>query len=294
MLDKTFEPAVVEPRCYALWEASGAFAADPDSNKAPYTIMMPPPNVTGSLHIGHALNYTLQDVLIRYQRMRGRDVLWQPGTDHAGIATQMVVERPAGRAGRIDARSGPRAVSSSGSGSGRRSPAARSPASCAASAPRWTGSASASRWTRASSAAVRKVFVALYREGLIYRDKRLVNWDPELQTAISDLEVESREIKGSLVAFPLSDRGRAPGRFIVVATTRPETMLGDTAVAVHPDDARYADLVGKYGAPAAGRPADPDHRRRLCRPGEGHRRGEDHPGARFQRFRGRPAPRPRR
>ena len=226
------------------WEASGAFAADPARDAAPFTIMIPPPNVTGSLHMGHALTFTLQDALIRWRRMQGRDALWQPGTDHAGIATQMVVERLlAERGHRPRARSGARS-SSSASGSGRRNRAAPSPASCAASAPRSTGRASASPWTTACRRAVREVFVTLYRQGLIYRDRRLVNWDPKFQSAISDLEVESREIRGSLwhIRYPLAGE---PARFITVATTRPETMLGDTAVAVHPEDARYRDLIGK-------------------------------------------------
>ncbi len=243
MLDKTFEPAAVERRCYALWEASGAFAADPGSAQPPYTIMMPPPNVTGSLHMGHALTFTLQDVLVRYQRLRGRDVLWQPGTDHAGIATEIVVtnqlaerqidKRALGRDKFVErvwewkAESGGTIVNQL-----RR-------LGCS---PDWTRE----RFTMdpALAAAVRRVFVQLYREGLVYRDQRLVNWDPEMHTVISDLEVDSRETKGFLwhIRYPIEGE---PGRFIVVATTRPETMLGDTAVAVHPDDPRYADLVGK-------------------------------------------------
>ena len=252
MLDKTFEPAVVEPRCYALWEASGAFAADPDSNKAPYTIMMPPPNVTGSLHMGHALTFTLQDVLVRYQRMRGRDVLWQPGTDHAGIATEIVVgnqiaeqggsKRDLGRE-RFIARVWEWKEQSGGT-------ITRQLRRLGAS-PDWQRE----RFTMdpGLAAAVRRVFVALYRDGLVYRDQRLVNWDPEMHTVISDLEVESRETKGCLwhIRYPVAE---LPGRFITVATTRPETMLGDTAVAVHPDDPRFADLVGKsVRLPLAGR-----------------------------------------
>ncbi len=252
MLDKTFEPAVVEPRCYALWEASGAFAADPDSNKAPYTIMMPPPNVTGSLHMGHALTFTLQDVLVRYQRMRGRDVLWQPGTDHAGIATEIVVgnqiaeqggsKRDLGRE-RFIARVWEWKEQSGGT-------ITRQLRRLGAS-PDWQRE----RFTLdpGLAAAVRRVFVALYRDGLVYRDQRLVNWDPEMHTVISDLEVESRETKGCLwhIRYPVAE---LPGRFITVATTRPETMLGDTAVAVHPDDPRFADLVGKsVRLPLAGR-----------------------------------------
>ncbi len=243
MLDKTFEPAAVEQRCYALWEASGAFAADPGSAKPPYTIMMPPPNVTGSLHMGHALTFTLQDVLVRYQRMRGRDVLWQPGTDHAGIATEIVVGNQIAEAGsskrdlgreRFIARVWQWKEQSGGT-------ITRQLRRLGAS-PDWRRE----RFTmdQGLAAAVRRVFVQLYREGLVYRDQRLVNWDPEMHTVISDLEVDSRETQGSLwhIRYPLEGE---PGRFVVVATTRPETMLGDTAVAVHPDDARYADLVGK-------------------------------------------------
>ena len=243
MLDKTYQPAAMEARHYALWERSGAFAADPDSDKPPYAIMMPPPNVTGSLHMGHALTFTLQDVLVRYQRMRGRDVLWQPGTDHAGIATEIVVgnqviaeggtKRDLGRDGFV-ARVWQWKEESGGT-------ITRQLRRLGAS-PDWRRE----RFTMdpALAAAVRRVFVQLYREGLIYRDQRLVNWDPVMHTVISDLEVDSRETKGSLwhIRYPVAEM---PGRFIVVATTRPETMLGDTGVAVHPNDPRFADLVGK-------------------------------------------------
>src|SRR5712671_6350602 len=243
MLDKTYQPSAVEGRRYASWERSGGFAADPDSTRRPYTIMMPPPNVTGSLHIGHALNFTLQDVLVRYQRMRGRDVLWQPGTDHAGIATEIVVgnqlaaegttKHALGRDGFV-ARVWQWREESGGT-------ITRQLRRLGAS-PDWRRE----RFTMdpGLAAAVRRVFVQLYREGLIYRDQRLVNWDPMMHTVISDLEVDSRETRGSLwhIRYPVADM---PGRFIVVATTRPETMLGDTGVAVHPDDARFADLVGK-------------------------------------------------
>ena len=243
MLDKTYQPAAMEARRYALWERSGAFAADPDSDKPPYAIMMPPPNVTGSLHMGHALTFTLQDVLVRYQRMRGRDVLWQPGTDHAGIATEIVVGN------QVIAEGGTK------SGLGRDGFVARvwqwreesggtitRQLRRLGASPDWRRE----RFTMdpALAAAVRRVFVQLYREGLIYRDQRLVNWDPVMHTVISDLEVDSRETKGSLwhIRYPIAEM---PGRYIVVATTRPETMLGDTGVAVHPNDPRFADLVGK-------------------------------------------------
>jgi valyl-tRNA synthetase len=243
MLDKTYQPAAMEARRYARWERSGAFAADPDSHKPPYAIMMPPPNVTGSLHMGHALTFTLQDVLVRYQRMRGRDVLWQPGTDHAGIATEIVVGN------QVIAEGGTK------SGLGRDRFVARvwqwrkesggtitRQLRRLGASPDW----SRERFTMdpALATVVRRVFVQLYREGLIYRDQRLVNWDPVMHTVISDLEVDSRETKGSLwyLRYPVAE---TPGRFIVVATTRPETMLGDTGIAVHPNDPRFADLVGK-------------------------------------------------
>jgi len=244
MLEKTFRPETVETRLYEAWEASGAFKAGRRPDAAPYTIVIPPPNVTGSLHMGHALNNTLQDILVRYQRMRGRDVLWQPGTDHAGIATQMVVERQLaleqvrrqdlGREKFIErvwtwkAESGGTIVNQ----------LRRLGASCDWSRERFT-------MDEGLSAAVTTIFVRLYNDGLIYKDKRLVNWDPKFLTAISDLEVVSKEVKGNLWHFRYPIEG-APDRFIVVATTRPETMLGDTAVAVHPEDERYKDLIGKY------------------------------------------------
>ncbi|MGE3783171.1 MAG: valine--tRNA ligase [Alphaproteobacteria bacterium] len=243
MLDKTYRPETVETRQYEAWERAGAFAAEPAGNKRPYTIMMPPPNVTGSLHMGHALTFTLQDVLIRFERMRGRDALWQPGTDHAGIATEIVVSnRLAER--QIDKHELGRAKFiervwewKAESGGTITRQLRRLGASADWSRERFTMDAGL-------SAAVRRVFVTLYREGLIYRDKRLVNWDPVMHTVISDLEVDNRETRGKLwhIRYPIEGE---PGRFIVVATTRPETMLGDTGVAVHPDDPRHADLVGK-------------------------------------------------
>ena len=259
-MEKNYNPAEVEARHYAAWEKSGAFGcrlsrgAAPPAEERPYTIVIPPPNVTGSLHMGHALNNTLQDILIRFHRMRGRDALWQPGMDHAGIATQMVVERQLAEQG-IELNRGrpPQGenrnlierdafidkvwkwkAESGGTITGQ---LRRLGASCDWGRERFTMDDGLSR-------AVRKVFVALHREGLIYRDQRLVNWDPKFHTAISDLEVEQRETVGKLWYFkyPLQDDA---SRFITVATTRPETMLGDTGVAVHPDDERYADLVGK-------------------------------------------------
>jgi valyl-tRNA synthetase len=255
MMDKTFDPAAVEARIAARWDEADAFRAGrPDrANAEPYSIVIPPPNVTGSLHMGHALNNTLQDILCRFERMRGKDVLWQPGTDHAGIATQMVVERKLAAENRTDRRAMGRAAfldevwkqkqESEGIILGQLK---RLGASCDWSRTRFTLDEGLSR-------AVLKVFVDLYRQGLIYKDKRLVNWDPRFQTAISDLEVQQVEVKGHLwhIRYPIADE---KGRFITVATTRPETMLGDTGVAVHPEDERYRDLVGKYAIlPLVGR-----------------------------------------
>ncbi len=243
MLDKTYRPGDVEAKHYTAWEDSGAFAAQVDSNAVPYTIMMPPANVTGSLHVGHALTFTIQDILIRYHRMKGRDALWQPGTDHAGIATQMVVERGLAEEGIHRRDLGRDAFLEkvwewkAHSGGTICRQLRRLGAS-----PDWPRE----RFTmdEGLSAAVRKVFVDLYKQKLIYRDKRLVNWDPKLHTAISDLEVIQKEINGHLWHFRYPIEGEAD-RYIVVATTRPETMLGDTAVAVHPEDSRYQDLIGK-------------------------------------------------
>jgi valyl-tRNA synthetase len=244
MLDKTYSFQDTEQRIYERWESSGAFRCGNRPDADPYCIVIPPPNVTGSLHMGHALNNTIQDILIRFERMRGKDVLWQPGMDHAGIATQMVVERqlmenqePDRRAlGREEfvrriwewkAQSGGKIINQ----------LRRLGASCDWSRDRFT-------MDEGLSAAVLKVFVKLHKEGLIFKDKRLVNWDPKLLTAISDLEVMQVETKGHLwhLRYPIKDE---PGRYIVVATTRPETMLGDSGIAVHPEDERYSDLVGK-------------------------------------------------
>jgi valyl-tRNA synthetase len=251
MIEKTYQPADIETRMSRIWEESGAFRAGrPERRDAkPFTIVIPPPNVTGSLHMGHALNNTLQDILCRFERMRGRDVLWQPGTDHAGIATQMVVERQLlerqlpGRRGMGRAKFLERVWQwKAESGGVIVNQLKRLGASCDWSRERFTMDEGLSR-------AVIKVFVQLHREGLIYKDKRLVNWDPALLTAISDLEVQQIEVRGSLwyLRYPLEGKPfdpEDPTTFIVVATTRPETMLGDSAVAVHPDDERYADLVG--------------------------------------------------
>ncbi|HTJ65778.1 MAG TPA: valine--tRNA ligase [Alphaproteobacteria bacterium] len=242
MLDKTFDPKAVETRQSERWDS--AEIGKPAGNGAPFTVMMPPPNVTGSLHVGHALNHTLQDVIVRYRRMKKDRVLWQPGTDHAGIATQMIVERQLAAEGKSrrdftrdefieriwkwKAESGGAIVNQ---------------LHRLGTSPDW----SRERFTmdEGLSDAVRKVFVRLYKQGLIYRDKRLVNWDPKLHTAISDLEVEAKPHKGSLWHLRYAIAGE-PDRVLVVATTRPETMLGDTAVAVNPEDERYKDLIGKH------------------------------------------------
>ena len=261
MMDSKFDPASIETKVAELWREADAFRAGRSERAAaePYSIVIPPPNVTGTLHMGHALNITLQDVLCRFQRMRGKDVLWQPGTDHAGIATQMVVERQLkerAEPGRRDlgrqrflervwewkAESGGAIVNQ----------LKRLGASCDWSRERFTMDEGLSR-------AVRRVFVQLYREGLIYRDKRLVNWDPTLLTAISDLEVQQVEVKGSLWRFHYPLEGAVydrhdPSTFIAVATTRPETMLGDTAVAVHPQNDKLKHLIGaRVRLPLVGR-----------------------------------------
>jgi valyl-tRNA synthetase len=240
-VDKDYRPAEIEARHYARWEAAGYFA--PSGAGEPYCIMIPPPNVTGTLHMGHALQDTIMDALTRYHRMRGRKTLWQPGTDHAGIATQMVVERLLEREGSSRKAIGrERFVErvwqwKERSGSTIVRQLRRLGASVDWTRERFTMDPELSR-------AVLEVFVRLYEQGLIYRGKRLVNWDPVFHTAISDLEVVSSEEKGKLwhLRYPLDD---APEKYLVVATTRPETMLGDTAVAVHPDDERYRHLVGK-------------------------------------------------
>jgi valyl-tRNA synthetase len=241
-LAKSFDPHAIEARWYPFWESKGYFKAGFDPQKPSFSIQLPPPNVTGTLHMGHAFQQTLMDLLARYHRMRGENVLWQPGTDHAGIATQMVVERQLEAAGESR-----RAI-------GREEFVKRvwawkeqSGSTILRQMRRLGASADWSReyftMDEARSRAVTEVFVRLFDEGLIYRGKRLVSWDPVLLTAVSDLEVESREESGTLwhLRYPLEDGSG----HLVVATTRPETMLGDTAVAVHPDDERYRHLVGK-------------------------------------------------
>jgi valyl-tRNA synthetase len=252
MIEKNYQPADIEARMSVVWEDSLAFKAGrPDRRDAvPFTIVIPPPNVTGSLHMGHALNNTLQDILCRFERMRGRDVLWQPGTDHAGIATQMVVERQLMERQQPSRREMGREKFlervwqwKAESGDTIINQLKRLGASCDWSRERFT-------MDEGLSKAVVKVFVELHRDGLIYKDKRLVNWDTKLLTAISDLEVQQTEVKGHLwyLRYPIEGKNFNPedaSTFIVVATTRPETMLGDTGVAVHPEDERYQKLVGK-------------------------------------------------
>ena len=243
MLNKSYDPSEAESRLYDFWESNGLFHCNRVEGET-FSIVIPPPNVTGNLHMGHALNNTLQDIIVRFQRMKGKNVLWQPGTDHAGIATQMLVERKLlnednktrydlGREGFIEE------VWKWKNESGNKitQQLRRLGASCDWSRERFT-------MDEGLNAAVNKVFVELYKEGLIYKDKRLVNWDPLLKTAISDLEVVQKESDGFLwyIKYPfLTDKKKN----IVIATTRPETMFGDTAIAVHPQDKRYKDLIGK-------------------------------------------------
>ena len=242
-LSQNYQHQSAQEKLYKEWIKKGLFACNPKSGKEPFTIMMPPPNVTGNLHLGHALTYTIQDVLLRYQKMKGKDTLYQPGTDHAGIATQMLVERQLNSEGINRHELGREKFLNHV----------------------WTwkekyGSAIVDQqkkmgitadWDRSRftmdaglSDAVRKVFIDLYNQKLIYRDKRLVNWDCKLLTAVSDLEVEEKETNGKMyyLRYPLvSDASK----YIVVGTTRPETLFGDVAIAVHPDDERYQDMIGQ-------------------------------------------------
>jgi valyl-tRNA synthetase len=241
-LAKAFDPHGIESRWYPFWESKGYFKAGFDESRPSFSIQLPPPNVTGTLHMGHAYQQTLMDVLTRYHRMKGYNVLWQPGTDHAGIATQMVVERQLEAEGTSRRAMGREAFVKrvwqwkEQSGSTITRQMRRLGASCDWSREYFT-------MDEPRSKAVTEVFVRLFDQGLIYRGKRLVSWDPVLQTAVSDLEVESSEENGKLwhIKYPLEDGSG----HVVVATTRPETMLGDVAVAVHPEDERYAKLVGK-------------------------------------------------
>ena len=243
MINTKYDPSESERRIYNTWESEGFFKPTGVGDER-FSIVMPPPNVTGSLHMGHALNTTLQDILVRYQRMKGKDVLWQPGTDHAGIATQMVVERNLAAENGLDRKSLGRETFieeiwkwKEKSGGAITEQLRRLGASCDWSRERFT-------MDDGLSEAVVKVFVDLYNDGLIYKDKRLVNWDPGLKTAISDLEVIQKEIEGNLwyIRYPFEEDSK---NSIIIATTRPETMFGDTAIAVHPDDERYKKLIGK-------------------------------------------------
>ena len=335
MLEKTYQPADIEARIHEEWMNADAFKAGrPERAQAsPYCIVIPPPNVTGSLHMGHALNNTLQDILCRFERMRGKDVLWQPGTDHAGIATQLVVERQLMERQQGDRHKVGRDkfiekvwAWKAESGGTITNQLKRLGASCDWSRERFT-------MDEGMSKAVLKVFVDLYNAGLIYKDKRLANWDPAFQSAISDLEVEMIEVKGSfnwtagdpdkpfdakalgkvldrnpsghLYHFRYPLKGGATYRFptafgedgkptaweerdyIVVATTRPETMLGDTAVAVHPRRRSLRGAGREDGRAAAGRTRDTHRRGRVLRSDQGFGRGQDHAGARLQRRSGR-------
>ncbi|HMB13588.1 MAG TPA: class I tRNA ligase family protein, partial [Roseovarius sp.] len=272
-MDKTFNAAEAEARLYEAWETAGAFTAGANARDGAetFSIMIPPPNVTGSLHMGHAFNNTLQDILIRWHRMRGHDTLWQPGQDHAGIATQMVVERQLGEAGQRRTDFTREEFLSkvwdwkTQSGGTIINQLKRLGASCDWSRNAFTmsGAPGAPEGEDGNfHDAVIKVFVDMYDKGLIYRGKRLVNWDPHFETAISDLEVENAEVPGHMWHFkyPLAggetytyterDEDGAvlfeeERDYISIATTRPETMLGDGAVAVHPSDTRYAPIVGK-------------------------------------------------
>ena len=262
MIDQRFDPKAHEQRIYKRWEDAGCFRPSMDTSAEPYAIMIPPPNVTGSLHMGHALNNTVQDILCRFERMRGKNVRWQPGMDHAGIATQMVVERQLAASGNQDRRSMGRDAFvdkvwewKEESGGTILNQLKRLGASCDWENTKFT-------LDDEMNVAVNKVFVELYKEGLIYRAKRLVNWDPHFQTAISNLEVENKEVDGHMWHFKYPLAGgqtytyvekdedgnvtlEEERDYISIATTRPETMLGDGAVAVHPSDERYAPIVGK-------------------------------------------------
>ncbi|AQS41234.1 MAG: Valyl-tRNA ligase [Candidatus Tokpelaia hoelldobleri] len=261
MLDKTYDAKATEPQIARAWDEAGAFKAGAGAKPGAeaFSIVIPPPNVTGSLHMGHALNNTIQDILVRFERMRGKNVLWQPGMDHAGIATQMVVERQLAAKGEPGRREMGREKfveriwqwrEESGGMIARQ--LKRLGASCDWSRERFT-------MDEGLSKAVLEVFVTLYEQGLIYKDKRLVNWDPKLLTAISDLEVEPKEMKGHLWHFRYPLEGAEfdpenPSTYIIVATTRPETMLGDSGIAVNPKDPRYQHLIGKYAVlPLVGR-----------------------------------------
>ena len=280
-IPKTYDPKEAERRHYARWEERGYFA--PEINKDPsapvFTIVIPPPNVTGSLHMGHALQHTMMDVLTRHKRMLGFRTLWLPGMDHAGISTQLMVTRQLKKEGLSRHDLGREKFVErvwqwkQEYGGQILNQVRREGASVDWSRFRFTMDEDLSR-------AVRESFVRLYEEGMIYRGNRIVNWCPNDQTVLSDLEVLREPQKGKLyyLRYPFKDGSGA----ITVATTRPETMLGDTAVAVNPKDERYQSLVGKTLIFAHRSSRDADHRRRLCRVRVRHRRCEGHPGARSE------------
>ena len=286
-LAKSFDPADIEAFWRTEWEKRGYYTATTDADKPAFSIQLPPPNVTGTLHMGHAFNQTIMDGLTRYHRMRGYNTAWIPGTDHAGIATQIVVER------QLDAQKVSR------HDLGREKFVEKVWEWKEKSGSTITGQmrrmGASTDWTREYftmddklSKTVTEVFVRLYEQGLIYRGKRLVNWDPVLGTAVSDLEVASEEEDGFMwyIHYPLAD---GSGN-LTVATTRPETLLGDVAVAVAPER-RTLSASGRQDVEAAAvGPRNPDHRRRLCRQGIRHRLREDHAGARLQRLCSRPTP----
>ena len=284
-LAKSFEPHAIEAKWYPLWESRGWFKPTYAPGAVPYCIQLPPPNVTGTLHMGHAFQQTLMDVLIRYHRMRGDNTLWQVGTDHAGIATQIIVEQQLRAAGQTRHALGREKFVErvwawkEQSGSTITRQMRRLGASVDWSRERFT-------MDEGLSAAVVETFVRLYEDGLIYRGKRLVNWDPKLGTAVSDLEVDNEEELGTIweIRYPLADRSGS----VVVATTRPETMLGDTAVAVNPDDERLKAYVGRL---AVDRSHGTDRRRRAGGSRIRHGRREDHASARLQRLADRTATR---
>ena len=276
----SFEPATLERELYAEWESRGYFALPGTGVR--FASPFPPPNITGRLHLGHAFQHTLMDALIRYQRMKGRQALWQMGTDHASIATQMIVERQLESEGTSRDRIGRGEFLKrvwdwrEHSGGEISQQLRRMGSSLDWSRDRFTMDAG-------FAAAVNEVFVRLYEDGLIYRKERLVNWDPVLKTAVSDLEVENVAERGQLwrIRYPLLD-GRLTtdgADHVVVATTRPETMLGDTGLAVHPDDPRYCDLIGAKGPTAACRARNPHRRRPARRPRVRHRLRQGHAGA---------------
>ncbi|HVY61881.1 MAG TPA: class I tRNA ligase family protein, partial [Planctomycetota bacterium] len=242
-LETRYDPKEIEPRWYAEWEKRGYFHAREDDPREPFTIVIPPPNVTGVLHLGHAMNNTFQDALVRRARMQGRAALWMPGTDHAGIATQNVVEKELRKEGKKRQDLGREAFLDrvwawkEKNGSTIIRQLKRIGASCDWARERFTMDEGLSR-------AVLEVFVRLYEKGLVYRGERLVNWCPRCATALSDEEAIPAETEGGLYRIRYPIEGEA-GRFVTVATTRPETMLGDTGIAVHPEDERYKDLVGK-------------------------------------------------